>query len=86
MLEQFIVIRFCQTEQRNIFEWESGVEVLIVNNEGMGQVLQEDVSEDRDEALKVDSSRNHEFGSVIVQNAETIRLVSKDKKLIPLQR
>jgi 3-dehydroquinate synthase II len=66
-------------------ELESGVEVLIVNNEGVGRrsIVGRSKIETRPLRL-IRAESNGEFGSVIVQNAETIRLVSKDKKLIPV--
>ena len=66
-------------------ELESGVEVLIVNNEGVGRRSTVGRSKIETRPLRlIRAESNGEFGSVIVQNAETIRLVSKDKKLIPV--
>lgn len=64
-------------------ELEAGVEVLVVNNEGISRTSTVGRSKIERRPLKLIRAECHgEIGSVIVQNAETIRLVSKDKKLI----
>ncbi len=66
-------------------ELEAGVEVLIVNNEGVGRRSTVGRSKIETRPLRlIRAESDGEIGSVIVQNAETIRLVSSDQKLIPI--
>lgn len=64
-------------------ELESGAEVLIVNSEGNSRTSTVGRSKIESRPLKLIRAEAHgENGTVIVQNAETIRLIGRDKKLI----
>jgi 3-dehydroquinate synthase II len=64
-------------------ELESGAEVLVVNSEGISRTSTVGRSKIESRPLMLIRAEAHgENGTVIVQNAETIRLVGKDKHLI----
>src|SRR5262249_6860716 len=64
-------------------ELEAGVEILIVSDKGISRSSTVGRSKIETRPLKlIRAESGGEIGSVIVQNAETIRLVSKDRKLI----
>lgn len=64
-------------------ELEAGVEILIVSDKGVSRSSTVGRSKIETRPLKlIRAESGGEIGSVIVQNAETIRLVSKDRKLI----
>jgi len=64
-------------------ELEAGSEILIVNDNGVSRSSTVGRSKIETRPLKlIRADFEGETGSVIVQNAETIRLVGKDKKLI----
>jgi 3-dehydroquinate synthase II len=64
-------------------ELEAGSEILIVNDNGVSRSSTVGRSKIETRPLKlIRAEFEGEIGSVIVQNAETIRLVGKDKKLI----
>jgi 3-dehydroquinate synthase II len=64
-------------------ELEAGAEVLVVNSEGNSRTSTVGRSKIESRPLKlIRAETRGENGTVIVQNAETIRLIGKDKKLI----
>lgn len=64
-------------------ELEAGAKVLVVNSEGISRTSTVGRSKIESRPLKLIRAETHgENGTVIVQNAETIRLIGKDKKLI----
>ena len=64
-------------------EIESGVEVLIVNKEGSSRHVTVGRSKIETRPLRlIKAKMNGEHGSIILQNAETIRLVTKEGKLV----
>ena len=64
-------------------EIESGAEVLIVNKEGMSKLAIVGRSKIETRPLRlVKAEMDGEQGSIILQNAETIRLVTKEGKLL----
>ena len=68
---------------RYLSEIESGSEVWIVNNEGIARSVVVGRSKIETRPLRlIRAEINGEKGTVILQNAETIRLISKDGKLL----
>ncbi|MFL6489979.1 MAG: 3-dehydroquinate synthase II [Nitrososphaera sp.] len=68
---------------RYLSEIESGSEVWIVNNEGIARSAVVGRSKIETRPLRlIRAEINGEKGTVILQNAETIRLISKDGKLL----
>ena len=68
---------------RYLSEIESGSEVWIVNNEGIARSAVVGRSKIETRPLRlIRAEINGEKGTVILQNAETIRLISKDGKLV----
>jgi 3-dehydroquinate synthase II len=64
-------------------EIESGVEVLIVNKEGSSRPVTVGRSKIETRPLRlIKAKMNGEHGNIILQNAETIRLVTKEGKLV----
>jgi 3-dehydroquinate synthase II len=64
-------------------EIESGAEILIVNSEGASRHVTVGRSKTETRPLKlVKAETNGEIGTIILQNAETIRLVTKEGKLL----
>jgi 3-dehydroquinate synthase II len=68
---------------RYLSEIESGSEVWIVNEEGIARSAVVGRSKIETRPLRlIRAEINGEEGTVILQNAETIRLISKDSKLL----
>ena len=68
---------------RYLSELESGSEVWIVNKEGMGRRVVVGRSKTETRPLRmIRAEIGDEIGTVILQNAETIRLITKDGKLL----
>jgi 3-dehydroquinate synthase II len=66
-------------------EIESGMEILIVNKDGISRSATVGRSKIETRPLKLIRARiGNEIGTVILQNAETIRLVAKSGNLIPI--
>lgn len=66
-------------------EMESGIEILIVNKDGATRRVTVGRSKIETRPLKlIRGEINGEFGTVILQNAETIRLMTSDARLIPV--
>ena len=67
-------------------EMESGSQVLVVNNNGVARtvVVGRSKIESRPLRLFKASISENEYGSIIVQNAETIRFLDSNGKLIPV--
>jgi 3-dehydroquinate synthase II len=68
---------------RYLSEIESGTEVLIVNKDGISRRATAGRSKIETRPLRlVKAEMNGEIGTIILQNAETIRFVTKDDKLL----
>jgi 3-dehydroquinate synthase II len=66
-------------------EVEAGDEVLVVNTKGRARRVAVGRSKVETRPMRlIKAIVNNEVGSIIVQNAETIRFVGSDGKLIPV--
>ncbi|HKR74198.1 MAG TPA: 3-dehydroquinate synthase II [Candidatus Nitrosocosmicus sp.] len=67
-------------------ELESGSQVYIVNDRGVGRVVGVGRAKIESRPLKLFKAKinEKEYGSIIVQNAETIRFLGKDGSILPV--
>jgi 3-dehydroquinate synthase II len=64
-------------------ELEAGVEILVVSKDGTSRKSTVGRSKIESRPMKLVKAQINDFkGSVILQNAETIRLITKDNKLV----